>query len=207
MVYPDIYNYDLTSLTRAQEGEASVVESVSKALGSLVSRLGWERVVVVVVSSGGVTGQLVDRLVTGLCVTNLLHSLTAQLGWDTSGVSSAHYLAWSYIQTNELLADIAEQLLGLSLHLVAHTEHEEVNTRLVAGRMMESLGTGLSDNTVRTLRKSSPVSGTVVSQEQDQLDNINTLDYMRLNSLDTEDSEEPLYILNGEWAAGRLVMC
>ena len=169
MVYPDLYNYDLTSLTRAQEGEASVVESVSKALGSLVSRLGWERVVVVVVSSGGVTGQLVDRLVTGLCVTNLLHSLTTQLGWDT--------------------------------------EHEEVNTRLVAGRMMESLGTGLSDNTVRTLRKSSPVSGTVVSQEQDQLDNINTLDYMRLNSLDTEDSEEPLYILNGEWAAGRLVMC
>ena len=173
MVYPDLYNYDLTSLTRAQEGEASVVESVSKALGSLVSRLGWERVVVVVVSSGGGTGQLG---------------------------------AWSYIQTNELLADIAEQLLDLSLHLVAHTEHEEVNTRLVAGRMMESLGTGLSDNTVRTLRKSSPVSGTVVSQEQDQLDNINTLDYMRLNSLDTEDSEEPLYILNGEWAAGRLVM-
>ena len=122
-------------------------------------------------------------------------------------LGSAHYLAWSYIQTNELLADIAEQLLGLSLHLVAHTEHEEVNTRLVAGRMMESLGTGLSDNTVRTLRKSSPLSGTVASQEQDQLDNINTLDYMRLNSLDTEDSEEPLYILNGEWAAGRLVMC
>ena len=82
MVYPDLYNYDLTSLTRAQEGEASVVESVSKALGSLVSRLGWERVVVVV-SSGGVTGQLVDRLVTGLCVTNLLHSLTSQMGWDT----------------------------------------------------------------------------------------------------------------------------
>ena len=100
-------------------------------------------------------------------------------------LGSAHYLAWSYIQTNELLADIAEQLLGLSLHLVAHTEHEEVNTRLVAGRMMESLGTGLSDNTVRTLRKSSPLSGTVASQEQDQLDNINTLDYMRLNSLDT----------------------
>ena len=51
--------------------------------------------------------------------------------------------------------------------------------------MMESLGTVLSDNTVRTLRKSSPLSGTVASQEQDQLDNINTLDYMRLNSLDT----------------------
>ena len=68
---------------------------------------------------------------------------------------------------------------------MAHTEHEEVNTRLVAGRMMESLGTVLSDNTVRTLRKSSPLSGTVASQEQDQLDNINTLDYMRLNSLDT----------------------
>ena len=53
MVYPDLYNYDLSSLTRAREEEGAVVESVSRALASLVERLGWERVVVVVVSSGG----------------------------------------------------------------------------------------------------------------------------------------------------------
>ena len=60
MVYPDLYNYDLPSLTRAREGEGAVVESVSRALASLVERLGWARVVVVVVSSGGLTAQVRD---------------------------------------------------------------------------------------------------------------------------------------------------
>ena len=100
MVYPDLYNYDLSSLSRAREGEGPVVESVSRAMASLVSRLGWARVVVVVVSSGGVTSQVVDSLVvitqTTDLVTDLLHSLTDDLDWDT--VSRAEYLAWSYIQ-------------------------------------------------------------------------------------------------------------
>ena len=39
MVYPDPYNYDLPSLTRAREEEGAVVESISRALGSLVERL------------------------------------------------------------------------------------------------------------------------------------------------------------------------
>ena len=39
MVYPDPYNYDLSSLTRAREEEGAVVESVSRALGSLVEWL------------------------------------------------------------------------------------------------------------------------------------------------------------------------
>ena len=253
MVYPDLYNYDLSSLSRTREGEATVVESVSRALASLVSRLGWARVVVVVVSSGGVTSQVVDSLVGGLCVehvvslqpgqtqspgwlalqgllarqevrvvvitqttdqvTNLLHSLTDQLGWDT--VSRADYLAWSYIQTNDHLAEMAEQLLGLNLHLVADTEQEEVSTELVAGRMMESLGSGLSDYSARHCPDTETILTCVrqfgkhlASQGEDQISNIATLDYnlLRLNSLDTADSEEPLYILSGEWTAGRLVM-
>ena len=254
MVYPDLYNYDLSSLSRAREGEATVVESVSRALASLVSRLGWARVVVVVVSSGGVTSQVVDSLVGGLCVehvvnlqpgqtgapgwvalqglldrqevklvvitqttdqvTNLLHSLTDQLGWDT--VSRADYLAWSYIQTNDHLADMAEQLLGLNLHLVADTEQEAATTtEAVAERMMESLGSGLSDYSARHCPDTETILTCVrqfgqhlASQGGDQISSIVTLDYniLRLNSLDTADSEEPLYILTGEWTAGRLVM-
>ena len=190
MVYPDLHNYDLASLARAGEGEGPVVESVSRALGSVVSRLDWARVVVVVVSSGPVTARVVDRLVDDLCVehvvslqsgpgqlqspggraleellvggpevrlvvvtqttdqvTTLLTSLANSLGWDV--VSQAEVLAWSYIQTNDLLAEMAEELLGLSLHLVADTEQEEVSTELVAARMMESLGSGLSDYSAR----------------------------------------------------------
>ena len=56
-------------------------------------------------------------------VTALLSSLADQLGWDS--LARAKVLAWSYIQTNDLLAEMAEQLLGLNLHLLADTEEEK----------------------------------------------------------------------------------
>ena len=44
------------------------------------------------------------------------------LGWDT--VTKAEFLAWSYLQTDDLLADLADQLAGLPLHLLADTEQD-----------------------------------------------------------------------------------
>ena len=259
MVYPDLYNYDLSSLSRAREGEEAVVESVSNAMASLVERLDWERVVVVELSSGGLTSRVVDRLVESqLCVqhvvslqpgglggalanpgwaalqgllereevkvvvvsqttdqvTNLLTRLTDLLGWER--LRRAEFLAWSYIQTNDLLAEMAEQLVGLSLHLVADTEQEAATTtEAVAERMMESLGSGLSDYSARHCPDTETILACVRQYRQhlarggqEQLGNFNSLDYnlLRLNSIETADSEEPLYILSGEWLAGRLVM-
>ena len=80
---------------------------------------------------------------------------------------------------------------------------------------MESLGSGLSDYSARHCPDTETILTCVrqfgkhlASQGEEQISNIATLDYnlLRLNSLDTADSEEPLYILSGEWTAGRLVM-
>ena len=254
-VYPDLYHLDLAGLASSSESEVAVVEAVSRAVTSLVSRLGWGRVVVVQHSSG-VTSLLTDLLVSTTCVehvvhlqpssplqspgwaalqslysraeplrlvvvtktteqlTDLLHTLVDLLGWET--VAGAEYLAWSFIQTDNHLADLADQLAGLPLHLLADTEQElELSPHDVAGKMMTSLGESLSDYSARHCPDTQTILTCVthfrshlLSHGRQEMELLNNLDYnvLRLNSLDMADTEEPLYILSGSWEGGRLVM-
>ena len=89
------------------------------ALQSLFSRPDLRLVVVT---------QTTDQL------TDLFLSLLGLLGWDK--VTQAEYLAWSYLQTDNLLADLANLLAGLPVHLLAVTEQEiQTSPQAVAGKM------------------------------------------------------------------------
>ena len=255
LVYPDLYHVDLVSLAMAGESELMMVESVSLALSSVVTRLGWGKVVVVQYGNE-VTSLVTDLLVSSLCVEHVvplqpssslqspgwtaLKSLFSQaaplrvvvvtqttdqltdlfitmldlLGWDT--VTKAEFLAWSYLQTDDLLADLADQLAGLPLHLLADTEQDtELSPQSVAGKMIARLGDSLSDYSARHCPDSQTILACVslyrehlLSHGKDQLATLNSRDYnvLRLNTVHTPDSEEPLYILTGSWEEGRLVM-
>ena len=195
-VYPDLYNYDLASLTQQSDDSLATVASVTAAVTSVVRRLGWDRAgVTLVMINTGVTQLVTDSLVTEaeICVRRVIHlnlnyltspawrylvslhraeedlnivlvsqttdqvselfnNLAEELGgW--SEVRLARYLAWSYLQTNDHLADLAEDLPpGLSLHLLAEagqTVDPSTGPVGVAGGLMESLSSGLSEYSAR----------------------------------------------------------
>ena len=52
MMYPDMYNYNLASLSHQSESEMSTVTSVTGAVTSLASRLGWDSVILIMVNTG-----------------------------------------------------------------------------------------------------------------------------------------------------------
>ena len=196
-VYPDLYNYDLASLTQQSDDSLATVASVTAAVTSVVRRLGWDRAgVTLVMINTGVTQLVTDNLVTEaeICVHRVIHlnhnyltspawrylvSLHREEGADLnivlvsqttdqvselfnnlaevlggwSEVRLAQYLAWSYLQTNDHLADLAEDLPpGLNLHLLAEagqTLDPSTGPVGVAGGLMESLSSGLAEYSAR----------------------------------------------------------
>ena len=154
-------------------------------------------------------------------VSDVLHNLSHELDWETV-TNSAQYLAWSYLQTNEFLAHLAETLPPMSLYLLAENGDQlDLSTGPVgvAGGLMDSLGQSLSDYSARHC----PDTRTVLScvnmfrshltqhghETMTQMTGIN-FNILRLNAIEEEDmmyeEEEPLYVLAGEWAGSRIIM-
>ena len=63
MMYPDMYNYNLAMLSQQTEDEMITVNSVVEAVTNIVTRLGWDQVVVVMFNTG-ITQLVTDTLVT-----------------------------------------------------------------------------------------------------------------------------------------------
>ena len=102
-LFPDMYNYDLASLTQQSEDSLATVASVTEAVTSVVRRLGWDRAgVTLVMFNTGVTQRVTDSLVTEaeVCVRRVIH---LNLNYLTSP-------AWRYL---------------VSLHM----EEEDLNRR------------------------------------------------------------------------------
>ena len=136
-------------------------------------------------------------------VSDVLHNLSHELDWETV-TNSAQYLAWSYLQTNEFLAHLAETLPPMSLYLLAENGDQlDLSTGPVgvAGGLMDSLGQSLSDYSARHC----PDTRTVLScvnmfrshltqhghETMTQMTGIN-FNILRLNAIEEEDQpEEP----------------
>ena len=75
-MYPDLYNYDLASLTQQSEDSLATVASVTEAVTSVVKRLGWDKAgVTLVMINTGVTQLVTDSLVmeAEICVRRVIH--------------------------------------------------------------------------------------------------------------------------------------
>ena len=263
-LYPDMYNYDLSSLSQKTDDSLATVTSVTGAVTSVVRRLGWEQAgVTLVMFNTGITQLVTNSLVTGaeVCVrrvihlnlnyltspawrylaslhrtekelnivlvtqttdqvSELFHNLAEELqGW--AEVRKGRYLAWSYLQTNDHLADLAEDLpLGLQLHLLAEAGQTLDTSRGpvgVAGGLMESLSSSLAEYSARHCPDTRTVLACVhqfrshLSQHgAETVAHLCSLNYnlLRLNNIEAGvfAEDEPLYILAGEWEGHRLVM-
>ena len=153
-------------------------------------------------------------------VLEMFNNLAEELGgW--SEVRLARYLAWSYLQTNDHLADLAEDLPpGLRLHLLAEAGQAldpSTGPVGVAGGLMESLSSSLAEYSARHCPDTRSVLACVdqfrshLSQHgQETVAHLSSLNYniLRLNNIEAGvfAEDEPLYILAGEWAGQRLVM-
>ena len=264
-LFPDMYNYDLASLTQQSEDRLATLASVTGAVTSVVRRLGWDRAgVTIVMFNTGVTQSVTDSLVTEaeLCVRRVIHlnlnylsspawrylaslhreeeelnivlvsqttdqvlelftNLASELGSWSEVRLAGRYLAWSYLQTNDHLADLAEDLPpGLRLHLLAEagqTLDPSTGPVGVVGGLMESLSSSLAEYSARHCPDTRTVLACVdmfrshlSHHGQETVAHLSSLNYniLRLNNIEAGvfAEDEPLYILAGEWAGRRLIM-
>lgn len=263
MMYPDMYNYNLETLSQQSEDDMSSIKGVARGVNSVLTRLGWSRVVMVMFNSG-VTETVTNHVVESgeVCVEQVIHlntvtylqspayqylltllrdhdnvhmvlvtqtvdqvsqlmlALSTDLGWDiVTGVG--RYLIWSYLQTPDHLAGLAEELPPMTMFIMSEAG-DQVDTSSgplgLASRVMDTLGQSLSSYSSRHCPDTSSLLSCVnmfrsyLSRQggPETMASIGAVAYNLLRLNNAADGvfgdEEPLYVLTGEWDGSRVVM-
>ena len=262
MMYPDMFNYNLATLSQQTEDEMTALMSVSQGMVRILERLSWSKVVMIMFNTG-VTELVTNNVVVSgeVCVEQVIHlnlnylqspayqflltmmrsreslhmvlvsqtveqvsellmNMSTDLGWDTV-TSVGHYLSWSYLQTPEHLAVLAEELPSMSMFIMSESG-DSVDTSAgpvgLASAVMETLGQSLSSYSSRHCPDSSSLLTCVTrfrsylsTHGPETVTSIGAMAYnlLRLNNVGGEsvfDDEEPLYVLSGEWDGARVIM-